>query len=221
MQTTFGLTLDNVIPKGGQLLCEPILGRYTTESGLEVVDGNALRRNPKVSKLKVIKTGGAWTAIEFYKESKKIVKSWPGRYYAKPGDIIWHFRASEVKQDIQGKTHAFVYNENIRAVFDGEKLIAPSTYVIIEPVYEDTAHGSFLFVQERDQKTTANFYGIVISVGAESKHRWDLKPGDKVLFKRTYGVGAEGTAFEHNGKEYIAMADRWLEALIHGDDNTE
>lgn len=211
MQSTYHLKIEDIKPYKGQLLCEPLTGEYQTESGIHVV--GSLKRNPKIEKMKVLKIGLPFICREFFIESKKIKKEWPGTFWAKPGDIIWHFRASEKKIDIDGKTHAFIYNENIRAIFDGKELKAASNHVIVEPIYEDTALGSFLFVQDRDKKTTANYYGIVVHVGPESKHRHFIKPGDKVLFRRTYGVGAEGTAFTHEGKEYLSLADKWVEAI--------
>jgi co-chaperonin GroES (HSP10) len=212
MQSTYRLSIDNIHPYKGQILCEPLTGEYQTESGITVVA--SFKKNPKIEKLRVLKLGLPFMAREFYLVSKKIKKEWPGTYWAKPGDIIWHFRASEKKQDIQGKTHAFVYNENIRAVWDGVKLKTVSNHVLIKPIYEETAHGSFLLVQDRDRKTTANFYGIVMHIGPESKHRFHLEEGQKVLFRRTYGVGAEGTALVHDGVEYLALSDRWVEANI-------
>ncbi len=90
-----------------------------------------------------------------------------------------------------------------------EILKAPDNLVIVEPVYSSFADGSQIIqVHDRDKKYIGSFHGIVISVGP--RNGLGIKSGDKVLFRRH-----EGTPIEHEGKEYLSLKSKWIEAVLN------
>jgi len=96
-------------------------------------------------------------------------------------------------------------------------LKAPADLVIVEPKYSEKAEGSsIVFVQERDMKTRADMRGVVVSVGP--KYKFGLKPGDKVIVRRYDYGGSEGFKIEHDGKEYLSLQPKWVEAVDCNDD---
>lgn len=95
----------------------------------------------------------------------------------------------------------------IRSRKGSEMLKAPKDMIIVEPIYDDKAHGSsVIFAPDRDQNYIGEFHGIVASVGHEYLN--DLKPGDKVKFRRH-----EGAKINYQGTEYLSLKARWVVAL--------
>src|SRR3990167_2729254 len=135
MQTTHSLRKEQITPVRGILFCEPILGRYETDSGLVIIQD--MKRNPKIEKMRVISIGGPFTIHgsnhcnvcgEGCDEEER-----PATYWAWPGDTIWMKRGFK-KVDIEGKTHCFVPNEDIVATKSQRGLFsAQSDMVLVEP----------------------------------------------------------------------------------------
>lgn len=84
---------------------------------------------------------------------------------------------------------------------------APADLVIIKPEYSSFAEGSSIIqVHDRDKNYIGNFFGVVIAVGPE--YKYDLKPGDRVRFRRH-----EGVEVEHDGKKYLSLKAKWIDGL--------
>lgn len=107
------MNIEKLRPLRGWVLGEAILGRYETESGILVVKD--LKRNPNISKIKVLKIGGAYS-----KKGKAIP------YCAQPGDTAWIKRAHHKSTKHREKFYCFVRNEDIVAVVSEPIAATPS-----------------------------------------------------------------------------------------------
>lgn len=209
MQTTHNLKKESITPARGWLFCEPILGRYETESGIIVVTD--LKKNPKIERMRVISVGGEFTlhgrrGCELCDSGGDVCdkKERPGKYWAEPGDTIWMKRGFK-KFDIEGKTHCLVHNSYLVATQDlAGTFAAAGDMVLVEPVYDGMVSGSKLIVMhDRDKEYIGNFYGEVIAVGPE--YPFNVKQGDKIHFQRH-----EGVKVEINGRKLLALKQRWV-----------
>lgn len=79
--------------------------------------------------------------------------------------------------------------------------------VLVEPVYEKQS--GLIWIPDQAQKQNSDFYGIVISLGPECPIKDEIKSGDKIIFRRH-----EGTPIEHEGKKYLALQPKWVEAKM-------
>ena len=77
--------------------------------------------------------------------------------------------------------------------------------VIVECVYEEKKNT--LYIPDNAKQYHGDFYGVVIAIGPDYKH--DLKVGQKVMFRRH-----EGTKVIIDNKEYLALKEKWVEAII-------
>ena len=78
-------------------------------------------------------------------------------------------------------------------------LQACGSYVVVEPVYEKKTETG-IFIPDGSEKQNGNFHGTVISVGPE--YPYELKKGDKVLFRRN-----EGTELDF---KLLALKKEWV-----------
>jgi len=202
-----GLTINDVHPLPGQLLCLPILGQYETESGLIVVKD--MKKNPKIEKVKVVKVGPEFMDRSFRKPCL-------GTYWARPGDIMWPFRgmARPVNRaTLQGKVHYFIHNEWVEAALGADDTLrAPADRVIVELEYQSTVEGSSIFlIADRDKATIGDVRAKVVAVGPE--YRYEVSPGDYIVITRLKNGAIEGTQFEHAGVKYASVKSKWVEAV--------
>ena len=79
--------------------------------------------------------------------------------------------------------------------------------VIVKQVLSEKK-GSFFIPETKGARMyNAEFYGEVISVGPKCKK--DIKPGDKLLYRRH-----EGKKIYYKGVEYFVLKDRWVECVL-------
>ena len=83
--------------------------------------------------------------------------------------------------------------------------------VLVKPVFEQIS--DTIVLAEKAEKSTGNFYGIVVAVGPTYPDP-DLKVGDKILYARL-GNGPEGIDIDIDGVEYVLLREKWVLAVIN------
>lgn len=83
--------------------------------------------------------------------------------------------------------------------------------IIVRPVYEEVTRGGIIVpVNARQHKLYhGSIYGIVISVGPKSKFKEDIKPGDKIYWRKH-----EGKKVYEDRELYFAIRERWIEGKV-------
>ena len=78
--------------------------------------------------------------------------------------------------------------------------------IIVKPEYEET-RGKIIIPKSalEFRQYHGSVVGIVISVGPESKFRNELKPGDKVYWRRH-----EGFRIVYDRQVYFKVRDKWI-----------
>ncbi len=121
MQSSYSLSITDIKPARGILLCEAEPDQFETSSGLLAI--RTTKKNPKIYKAKVISLGGP-----FVVHGKRHCRTChpvctrkyqEGRYWAKPGDTIWMKRGFK-KQMFEGKMYLFVPNEDVLTAWEEE-----------------------------------------------------------------------------------------------------
>jgi len=81
---------------------------------------------------------------------------------------------------------------------------AVGNQLLIKPIYEDKTEK--IIIPDIAKKQSADFYGIVLSIGPDFPHKDEIKVGSKILFTRN-----EGTEIED---KYIALKPDWVIAVV-------
>ena len=78
--------------------------------------------------------------------------------------------------------------------------------VLVKPVYEQIS--DTIVLAETAEKSTGNFYGIVVAVGPTYPDP-SLKVGDKILYTRIGNV-PEGIDIDIDGVAYTLLKEKWV-----------
>lgn len=86
--------------------------------------------------------------------------------------------------------------------------------VIVKPIYEEVSRGGIIVPKsaKRHRLYHGSIRGEVISVGPKSIFRHELKPGDKIIFRRHEGK----KVYEHY-EMFLSMRDRWIMGKVVGE----
>jgi len=87
------------------------------------------------------------------------------------------------------------------------KLQALKDTVIIKVHYKEKTTGGLFIPEGAAQAYNSDFYGEVISVGP--KYKYDIKPGDKVIFRRH-----EGKPLTIDRVKYLILKSKWVEGIL-------
>jgi co-chaperonin GroES (HSP10) len=128
--------------------------------------------------------------------------SWP----YKEGDIV-HFKKYSYQQwrDDDFKIKAFLKRDDILA-YERGGIFATNDYCIVKIDFKKKI-GSF-YVPDNKQQYTADFTGIVVSVGPDC--RFGIKEGDEIIILRMEGGGHEGFPVRTNNGDFFAIRGRWI-----------